>query len=168
MQRIYFSSAIVLVLAGILYTACVRAPDYPIAPVIKYLSTSKPSMKQGDHMEDSLTIRFSYTDGDGDLGYPGNDPTPSIFIRDDRDSFALPSLQLPYVEPQGAGNGINGEIAIIVHTVCCIEKLPGGQAVACNDVLKQTDTVRYLIQIRDRAGHMSNEIKTDPIVLKCH
>jgi hypothetical protein len=168
MKRIYFSSGFLLVLTGILYNACVKAPDYPLAPVIKYIGTSRPSMKQGSHLEDSVTVRFSYTDGDGDLGFPGDDATPSIFIRDDRDSFNLPSLKLPYVEPQGAGNGINGEISIVVHTVCCIEKLPGGQKLACKDVTRNTDTVHYLIKIRDRAGHISNEIKTDPIVLICH
>ena len=94
----------------ILVQACIQPPDYPKEPVIEYIGLSKNLMQQGTGYEDSIFVTFSFTDGDGDLGYPESDPTPSVFFRDSRDSFPKPPLQLPYVEPQGAGNGISGEI----------------------------------------------------------
>ena len=145
---------------------CVRPPDYPLEPVIKYIGLSKYVMKQGEGYSDSLFVSFSFTDGDGDLGFPETDPTPSVFIRDSRDSFYKPPLQLPYVEPQGAGNGISGEISVKLPTTCCIYTSPEGIKFACDETLV-TDTFFYYIKIRDRAGHESNEIRTEAILLNC-
>jgi len=150
---------------------CVQPPDYPLEPVIEYVGLSKNLMQQGTGNEDFLFVTFSFTDGDGDLGYPETDPTASVFIRDSRDSFGKPPLQLPYVEPQGAGNGISGEIMIKLPTVCCIyiDPIDPDNKLACEDVPSTMtfDTFHYFIKIRDRAGHESNEIKTEAITLKC-
>lgn len=145
---------------------CVRPPDYPVEPAIKYIGLSKNVMKQGEGYSDSLFVTFSFTDGDGDLGFPETDPTPSVFIRDSRDSFYKPPLQLPYVEPQGAGNGISGEISVKLPTTCCIYTSPEGIKFACDETLVN-DTFFYYVKIRDRAGHESNEIRTDAIRLNC-
>ena len=160
---------LVLIALCILLQQCVQPPNYPIEPVIQYIGLSKTQMKQGTGYQDSLFVTFSFTDGDGDLGYPATDPTPSVFIRDSRDSFPKPPIQLPYVEPQGAGNGISGEITIKLPTTCCIYINGQGSKFACEDVTQiQFDTFFYYIKIRDRAGHESNEIKTEAITLRCH
>ncbi len=154
----------------LLLPSCVQPPNYPKEPVIEYIGVSKNVMQQGQNYSDSLFVTFSFTDGDGDLGFPESDPTPSVFVRDSRDDFPKPPLQLPYVEPQGAANGISGEITVKLPTVCCIYTNPEGIKVACEDVpgFYQYDTFYYYIKIRDRAGHESNEIKTEAITLKCH
>ncbi|MFN0212763.1 MAG: hypothetical protein ACKVT2_00790 [Saprospiraceae bacterium] len=159
-----------LVTLCILTQQCIQPPDYPIEPVIEYVGLSKTQMKQGTGYQDSLFVVFSFTDGDGDLGYPATDPTPSVFFRDSRDSFPKPPIQLPYVEPQGAGNGISGEITVKLPTICCIFTTPEGIKLACEDVPNSMifDTFFYYIKIRDRAGHESNEIKTEAITLRCH
>lgn len=156
------------VAAVLLYNACVKPPDYPLEPVIEYVSMSKNQMIQGKQQEDSLTIYFNYTDGDGDLGYPKPDNRPSVFIKDGRDSFVRFQYALPYVEPQGTGNGISGMISIVVPTACCIYTTQQGATLTCNDVPVPLDTLHYLITIKDRAGHTSNEIQTGPIKLICH
>ncbi len=154
---------------AVLFQYCVQPPDYPKEPVIKYIGLSKAQMNQGTGYQDSLLVIFSFTDGDGDLGYPETDATPSVFIRDSRDSFPKPPIQLPYVEPQGAGNGISGEITVKLPTTCCIFITPDGIPLACEDVpdTLQYNAFYYYIKIRDRAGHESNEIKTEAITLKC-
>ncbi len=154
----------------VLIQCCVQPPDYPNEPVIQYIGLSKSQLQQGQNFDDSLFVTFSFADGDGDLGFPENDPTPSVFIRDSRDSFPKPGLALPYVEPQGAGNGISGEIMVQLPTVCCIYTNPQGFKETCENVPSffQFDTFFYYIKIRDRAGHESNEIKTEIITLKCH
>lgn len=154
----------------LLIFSCVQPPDYPKEPVIQYIGLSKNLMNQGTGYQDSLFVTFSFTDGDGDLGYPETDPTASVFFRDSRDSFFKPPLQLPYVEPQGAGNGISGEITVKLPTICCIFTTPEGIKLACEDVPNTMlfDTFSYYIKIKDRAGHESNEIKTQIIQLKCN
>jgi len=148
---------------------CVEPPEYPEAPVIVFKSMSKSQLSQGTQGEDSLSISFTYTDGDGDLGFPAGDFQPSIFIEDARDSFPKYQYRIPYVDPQGAGNGISGEINIVVPTTCCIYTTPEGFKLSCDKVpfsIKR-DTVAYLIRIRDRAGNYSNRIRTDDITLLC-
>ncbi|MDX1913025.1 MAG: hypothetical protein SFV22_16140 [Saprospiraceae bacterium] len=162
---------LLVLLASVFFAPfCVQAPDYPKEPVIELIGLSKNILRQGDGIEDTLAVTFTFTDGDGDLGFPESDSTPSVFIRDSRDSFELEPRQLPYVEPQGAGNGISGEITVFLPTSCCIYIDEEGNVSSCGDVPQTVkyDTLSYLVKIRDRAGNFSNEISTGPIVLVCH
>ncbi len=152
-----------LALAGMaLFQFCVKPPDYPDEPVIEFKGLSKSTMIQSALGVDSVTITFSYTDGDGDLGFEDN--TASLYIQDGRDSFEKPPYRIPFVGTQGAGNGVSGDISIVVPTPCCIFN-----NVACNtsSFVPQFDTLFYLIKIQDRAGHTSNTIETDMITLRC-
>ena len=142
---------------------CVKPPDYPDEPVITFESLSKNTLLQSAFGPDSVIITFGFTDGDGDLGF--TDDQESILIVDGRDTFQKPSYRIPYIEQQGAGNGISGSISIVVPTTCCIYS---PQFIPCDTLAPQTlDTVFYYIKIKDRAGHLSNEIMTDPITLIC-
>jgi hypothetical protein len=169
MQRsIIFHYTLTLGLLALLFTAtCVQPPNYPIEPVIAFKSLSKTTMLQTAlNRRDSIQITFTFTDGDGDLGF--TDTTTSVFIRDGEDNFSRLPYRIPYIEQQGAGNGISGEITLIAPTVCCkyfdpVENI----RLACRDVPVQFDTTFFLISIKDRAGHRSNEIKTAPIRLIC-
>jgi hypothetical protein len=148
---------------------CVRPPDYPKEPIIEFKSISTKTLRQppltpGD--PDSVVVTFSYQDGDGDLGYPDSDPSTSVFFRDERDAFPK-ERKLPFVDPQGAGNGISGEISLVLPSVCCIFTNSEGIKTACENVPVNRDTLVYVISIRDRAGNVSNEIRTEPIVLIC-
>ncbi len=154
-------------LAGLgMFQFCVQPPDYPDEPVIEFMSLSKDLMYQSKFGQDSVTITFSFTDGDGDLGF--QDDQESIFIVDGRDTFDKPPYRIPYIEQQGAGNGISGEISIVVPTTCCI--YPGTGIPPCDTTInapQMRDTVFYWLQIKDRAGNLSNKIQTNPIVLIC-
>lgn len=155
-----------ILLAGSTW-ACVDPPNYPVEPVITFKSLSKRTLLQRPlNQRDSIQITFTFTDGDGDLGF--QDTTSSVFIRDGEDNFSRLPYRIPYIEQQGAGNGISGEITLIAPTVCCkytdpVEKI----SLACQNVPIKLDTIFYIISIKDRAGHLSNEIRTDPILLIC-
>ncbi|MCB0524341.1 MAG: hypothetical protein R3A50_17455 [Saprospiraceae bacterium] len=170
MKKLFTPFLFLLLIVLLAAQFCVKPPDYPNEPVIEFLNLSKDILQQGKGKGDSLSITFSYTDGDGDLGYPDTDPTPSVFVRDDRDSFPKFEYQLPYVEPQGASNGISGEISIVVPTSCCIFIDSEGFPRACEQVPDTVlfDTLYYFVKIKDRAGNFSNEIKAGPITLRCH
>ena len=148
------------------FAACVSPPDYPIEPNITFLSLSKNTMRQGQlGNEDSLFVTFSFTDGDGDLGNSGQAGKDSIniFLTDKRTNTpAEERFRLPLVPEQGAGNGISGEITLLLFTTCC-NVLPPCEP----STTKPIDTLVYEIYIKDRAGHSSNKIQTSPIYLQC-
>ena len=160
-------------LAANLMVYCVKPPDYPVEPVIAFLSVSpgtilqRPYFKQPDTVYTDL--RFSFTDGDGDLG--SSDTVVSIIIRDLRSPNLPKDYRLPEVDLLGAGNGISGEITVRVPVSCCIpDPIDGIPLPPCdtNSVSNQLlDTLVYSIQIKDRAGHLSNVIEAAPIILKC-
>jgi hypothetical protein len=152
---------------------CVKPPEYPDEPVITFVSVTpdnilqRPFFKQPDTVYTDL--KFTFTDGDGDLGF--NDTTVSIVIRDLRSPQLPKDYRFPMVDPQGAGNGISGEVTVRVPVSCCIpDPIDGIQLPPCdtNSISNQLlDTLIYSIRIKDRAGHWSNEINTGPIILVC-
>lgn len=165
MKEITWTISILLLSALILLPFCVKPPNYPDEPVIEFKSLSKNVMYQSTFGQDSVVITFTFTDGDGDLGF--KDFEESIFIVDGRDTFSKPSYRIPYIEQQGAGNGISGDISIVVPTTCCIYPKPYIPCDTSQNAPQQLDTVFYWIRIKDRAGHISNEIQTAPITLIC-
>jgi hypothetical protein len=74
----------------------------------------------------------------------------------------------PLVPELGASNGIKGEITIRLLTTCCF--YPDSLLLdICEDELASMpyDQVIYEIFIKDRAGHESNVVRTEPIFIKC-
>ena len=152
---------------------CVRPPEYPDEPVIAFISVSpatilqRPFFRQPDTVYTDL--KFSFTDGDGDLGF--SDTTVSIVIRDLRSPGLPKDYRFPMVDPQGANNGISGEVTVRVPVSCCIpDPVDGIPLPPCdtNSVSNQMlDTLIYTIRIKDRSGNWSNEIMSEPIILRC-
>jgi hypothetical protein len=151
-----------ITLTLLLTGSCTKPPDYPIEPIIKFLSMSKTKLKQSSINADSLRVTFSFTDGDGDIG--SNDSL-SLFVIDKRDGFVSSKYKIPFVTESGATNGISGEVEFVIFTTCCY--FPDGQAPCTPSLTFPTDTVIYDIYLKDRAGHKSNIIQTLPIVLDC-
>lgn len=148
-----------------LIQACIIAPDYPIIPEISFEGFNKNVVDQGSIRADSLYIRIAFTDGDGDIGDEQN--KANIFMQDDRDGM-LVTYSMPLIPQKGVANGVSGTITILLHTrpfnVCCYYP----NADPCSIPDKPTkDTVTYNIYIEDRAGHKSNVVKMDPIVINC-
>ncbi|HRI58874.1 MAG TPA: hypothetical protein PK228_04105 [Saprospiraceae bacterium] len=170
MKKTVFGAVLFLVIVTTgLFQFCVQPPNYPDEPVIEFVSLSKNVMRQTKLGPDTVLVMFNFTDGDGDLGSQDNEP--NIFIEDGRDSFLKDPYAIPYIEPQGAGNGISGMITIALPTTCCIyPDINGIKFPPCDtskNAPQQLDTVFYRIYIKDRAGNVSNKITTDPITLIC-
>ncbi|MGK0387728.1 MAG: hypothetical protein ACI94Y_000454 [Maribacter sp.] len=153
-------------LAFVGFYSCADPPDYPNEPVLEFLTMSKNFMQQAAIEGDSMTITFSFTDGDGNLG--SNLTTESIldvFLYDKRDGFLANQYRIPFIPQQGVGNGISGEITVIAYSSCCItEAFP--PCFVTPSV--PTDTLIYQIQIMDRDSNFSNIIESDPIILGCN
>ena len=142
---------------------CINAPKYPIEPVIKYGGMTRYTMKQGDFRTDSLSVIFTFTDGDGDLGM---EDSMSIFLIDTRDNNDNIKYKIPFIPEAGASKGISGEVRFTLFSTCCIFQDPFVPPCTSNEN-EPLDTVVYKLFIRDRAGNISNEIELDPIVLDC-
>lgn len=152
----------ILAFSAVLLQQCVQPPEYPIEPVITFKGLSKNNLRQKNLSADSLAITFSFTDGDGDLGFEDNEG--SVFLVDTRDGFEKLPYSIPFVGLQGVGNGISGEITVVLANsqTCCIYDILPPCTVAAGQ-----DTLSFKIRIKDRAGHFSNEIETAPIYLRC-
>jgi hypothetical protein len=153
-----------LLLVVLTFATCIKPPDYPIEPQIEFTGLSKTTMRQGQlGSEDSLYLFFSFTDGDGDIGGVGQDKDSlNIFLTDKRNNQLAERFRIPFVPEQGAGNGISGEVQVLLFTTCCNVLPP------CEPSLtKPIDTLVYEIYIKDRAGNKSNVIQTSPIFLQC-
>ncbi len=148
-----------------LFMGCTNPPDYPLEPVIAFEGMTRNSMVQGNLDNDSLTVFFEFTDGDGNLGSSPDEGLIDVFLTDTRDGFVANKYRIPFIPQQGVGNGISGRIALVVYTTCCV--VPN--YFPCTNSLPDypTDTVIYEIKIMDRDSNLSNPIFTDPIILQC-
>lgn len=152
-----------VVLLSILMS-CTQPPDYPIEPQIEFNRFSRDFMNQGFGPEDSIVMFVDFTDGDGDLG--NKEDSLDVFITDTRLNAGPLNYKLPFIPEQGSGNGISGEIAIVLPSSCCI--FPNNTPPPCTESQTfPTDTLIYEVYIKDRAGNESNRILTGDIYLNC-
>lgn len=152
----------------LLWTACSKAPEYPLEPQIQFKSMTKYTMLQslGNIFRDSLALTIAFTDGDGDIGSPLDKRPPDAFVIDVTTGDTAEFFTMPYVAPKGAAKGINGEMKFVINTSCC--DVP--DAIKCieKSVLYPSDTLNYKIVIVDRAKNKSNELILPPIILICN
>ncbi|WP_020569215.1 hypothetical protein [Neolewinella persica] len=145
--------------------SCVNPPEFPNEPVITFESLSKTQIYQFTNGPlDSIQIHFSFTDGDGDLSQLDSGAV-DVFLTDSRLGIANP-FRIPAIPAEGTGNGISGDIflnLINTTTICCIFN----NFFCAEDPALPIDTLSYTIQIKDRAGNMSNIIRTDVIEILC-
>ena len=154
-----------LLLPALVVFSCLNAPDYPDTPFIEFISLSKDTLRQGQFLEDSLRVRFRFEDGDGDIGRANQDDENNVFFIDERTGTTEYTFGIPAIPQEGAGNGVEGEVKIILFNTCCIYEDGTDPCVPNFNV--PYDTVQYRIYIVDQAGHRSNDIFTPPIILKC-
>ncbi len=157
-------------LFALLSAGCSKPPVYPAEPVIEYVGVNQTTIRQSSGTSDqldTLIISFSFTDGDGDLGSPDS---INVFLTDNRDGFSHP-FKINRIPQLGAGNGIMGQIDIKLTNspdtkyFCCT--YPNTNLTCIPNPQYPTDTMSYSIQLRDRAGNLSNIITTEPIILLC-
>ena len=154
-----------LLLFGALST-CSKPPTYPDEPQIEYRGTNKASVLQGNPQLpiDTLLVFFSFTDGDGDISFPSD--SLDIFLTDSRTDLTT-NLRFPVIPAEGTGNGISGEVTLRLINrdyLCCINN----NFICRIDPAFPRDTVSFTVQIRDRAGNLSNKIQTETIELRCN
>lgn len=156
-----------MILTVVFFGSCLKPKEYPIEPVIEFNSFTK--------MNDSARIVFSFTDGDGDIGLGENEIQPpydtgskyynNVFIRyyekvngvfqqgvnaqGDPIEFTYRTQKL---QPSGKNKALKGEIIIYLVPIYY------------NPFSANSDTIKYDIQMADRALHLSNIVESGEIV----
>lgn len=131
------------------------------APVIEYLGINDDTLMQSSLNIDSIFLRISFEDQDGDIG---GTPMRNLVIIDKRtdeeyDAFRLP--ELPKVN-----DGIEGEVTVRIFTTCCIfpENIPPCEA---PPQFPENELVLEIFMVDD-AGNESNRVLSSPITLLCN
>jgi len=168
---------LILVLSSAILS-CRKFEEFPNEPAITYNNFTVLFNPQTGITERGV-IRFSYTDGDGDLGLDKGDTLPPF----DKDSEYYYNLIIKYFEKQ---NGIFVEVPLLswnvdsmyFDTLTFNSRFPvltpesGNQAIKgiFNDTLfiynplSTFDTIKFKAYIIDRAFNKSNEIETGEII----
>jgi hypothetical protein len=158
---------ILLLVAGLFTSSCREKITYPPVPYIEYVSFTK--ILNTTAVDSKGILKFSFTDGDGDIGlseadtlYPFNVGSPyyyDLFItyyekqNGDYVEVVLPfpnNSRIPIVTPEGENKSIKGTIDVELFI---------------NNYDSPYDTIAYDISIVDRALNMSNKIRTPDIVI---
>jgi len=167
-KRYFINVSLLLIVVGLLFSSCTKPEIYPNTPVIKYKSFEKIPTTTGIDNKGYLTI--SFTDGDGDVGLKPEDTLPpynlgskyyyNFFIdyyEQQGDTFVKIDLpitnnsRIPYIEPNLAEFGIKGEIEIEIYF---------------NNIMSNSDSIKYEMYIVDRALNKSNVVMTPAIYVK--
>lgn len=139
--------------------SCFNAPEYSNTPEISIqeIRKSRPVPFSGD----SVIVVLAFKDGDGDLGKRNPlDTVPNVFIVDKRFNIVdSQSFSIPNIPPNGSVKDISGVVEInFLSKIYCNPLYPG----------IERDTLEFEIQVRDRAGRMSNMVTTGKFEIICN
>jgi hypothetical protein len=155
-----------IILFGVLITSCIKEKNFPSIPAITF---SKYIL----YKTDSADCYINFKDGDGDIGVYSGDSTADNnlkmkFLYKASDgkfqSFdyilgngifdtLFYGFKLPNITPDGQYKALDGEIKIKLRASPLYGNFGKG------------DVVKFEITLTDRAGHKSNTVSTDEIVL---
>lgn len=132
--------------------SCKKKNNYPITPEISYKGLTTNYVKAGG--SDTVAIVMYFTDGDGDIGMG---TVNNITVEDSRDGsitkFAFPEIPTS-LNPK---NGVKGQFVVFYESAFLVTRTDTAHLA--------TDTLHWRIYVTDLAGHQSNTITTDDVVL---
>lgn len=156
--------ALLLAVLVILATGCLKTEKFPVEPKIEFKSFERFS-------NDSASLVIKFTDGDGDIGLEAADTFPpyetnSAFYNNlllkyfeltdgEWNEVELPEpigYRIPRITPNGQNKTLEGEIAIAIDPFSLF-------------ILTDSGTVRYSVEILDRALNRSNLVYTSGITV---
>jgi len=160
------------------FQACVPRPTFPFVPNIKFESISKVTIRSATDPKDSIIVAIRFEDGNGDLGLGPTDTLPPYQTlnadRTPNEFFFNYYVRMfrknrgRYEEVVFTGLTLNGRFPLL-NTSRQNRPLQGvirrGIEIRTAAYPFVNDTVRFEIQIADRALNKSNIIRTDSIVI---
>ena len=169
---------------SILVFSCIGDPDFSFTPEIEFskiqvITTSSPDILGNVSKRDSVVISVNFKDGDGDLGFSDEDYKALIkttgdsvktidvnifvakngkFVRSnpsEKIGGNLKGFRFKQGSKTGAIEGVIDYSTSFGYTN--FNKIPG--------LTGKSDTVKFTVQIMDRALNKSNVTESSPIVL---
>lgn len=119
-----------------------------VVPEISFVSIGPSTVFQN---KDSVIIRISYRDGDGDLG-ENNSDVKNAEITNFRNNLTY-NFRIRQLAPSNANVAIQGELEFIVS------------GVAMENTSLSSESTSFSIKITDRAGNASNVITSNSITI---
>jgi hypothetical protein len=189
-----FRSFIVAVLSwsalGLMFS-CNKENDFSITPEIAPKSvTTRDSMPVGGAKIVKVYVTISWKDGDGDLGFLTSDSTHPEDVNYFIVLYKLKGGQFVRIDPPvGSSTGFNGRFpnmnpeggnstkAFKLRGDLRYDlKAPGltvfpasasiiGTVNGVDERVQKGDVLRFTVQIKDRAGHLSNVVTTEQVTL---
>lgn len=150
-------------------SSCFREPEFPLQPSIEFESITKEvrlDAFQGVN-KDSITIGVRFRDGDGDLGL--SDAEIDVAQRNQSFNYLIE----PFRKVRGSFQPAQTAITLNgFYPRLKIEDKPAPlEGVLYYSIdyphpfTPANDTLKFLVQIKDRAGNLSNQVETTEIVL---
>lgn len=131
----------------IMLFSCKKEEEDPAAPEIAFISISE---SQVTSYNNEVYVVFSYEDSQGDLG--NQDPDIySLRVKDARLSNP-DEYHIPPMTPNGEELHIKGEYRVKLNTLFLLGN-------------GNSETTKFSLQIRDRAGNWSNTIETSSVII---
>ncbi len=153
----------VLLFAAVFTSSCLKTEKFPETPAITF--------KSFEFFGDSASLTIYFTDGDGDIGLDVADNAPpfdtasafyyNLFLEHSEKiggvwhdvQFVDPVYyRIPRITPTGQNKTLEGEIAV------AIDPFPFF-------ITGNSDTVRYSVELVDRALNRSNKVFTSEIIV---
>jgi hypothetical protein len=146
MMRIsVIGKGIFIILSGFLISCKKDKAVATVTPQLKFISITPSTVTE---YSNSITITFSYDDLDGDLGQ--NDANAvNLFVTDSRNGVTY-NYRIPQLAPEGANIHIAGRLNTVIKNTAITDN-------------STSQSVSYSLYVKDRAGHTSNTINTNPI-----
>ncbi len=152
-----------LAIVAVLLSGCLKTEEFPAVPTIAF--------KSFEFFGDSASLVISFTDGDGDVGLDATDNAPpfdtastyyyNLFLEHSEKingewqvvQFAQPiNYRIPRITPTGQNKTLEGEIAVAIDPFPLY-------------ITGNADTVRYSVEMVDRALNRSNKVLTNEIIV---
>ena len=149
-MKYYFS---IIISCLLLFSSCKKEEEIISPPMseVPYIELRSVSPGTVTAFEDSIEFIIYYEDGNGDLGYYSPDSL-SLFITDTRIPLTE-SFYVPLLAPEGADISIQGELKVILNNTILV------------DPDADSETVQFEVQVKDRAGNLSNVVRTEKITV---
>lgn len=167
---------LLIALIPLSFSSCKKYEDYPPEPTIEFMDFTLLRDEQG--IDQRGVLRFSFADGDGNIGLLDTDTLPPYdynlfvsyfekqngvfkeiflitpnYINDTTIVYDTATFngRIPILMPAGKNKAISGEIEDTLFV---------------NNPLSTFDTIMFEVYIQDRKLNKSNTIQTPPIVVK--
>lgn len=138
---------ILLIGLTICVSSCKPDPASDPVPTIEFISVEPSAVVE---FQDSLTLRISYQDGDGDLGENSPD-AENLYLKDSRNDVTY-GFRIQQLAPTGSEISIQGELDVILEHTSITDA-------------STSQTVTYEIWVVDRSGNESNRVQTGVVTV---